>query len=57
LVGHNPAIGQVLYDLSGQLKDVPPGAVGLIEFDINNWGDVRPQSGKLTFYDSPKDEA
>jgi len=57
LVGHNPAIGQVLYDLSGQLKDVPPGAVGLIEFDINNWGDVRSQSGKLTFYDSPKDEA
>lgn len=56
LVGHNPAIGQVLYDLSGQTKDVPPGAVGLIEFDIESWTGVRPHTGKLSFYDSPKDE-
>lgn len=57
LVGHNPAIGQLLFDLSGQLKDVPPGAVGLIEFNIDSWAAVRPQGGKLTFYDSPKDAA
>lgn len=57
LVGHNPAIAQVLFDLSGQYKEVPPGAVGLIEFDVDSWTAVRPNSGKLTFYDSPKDEA
>lgn len=57
LVGHNPAIGQILYDLSGQAKDVPPGAAGLIEFDIESWTAVRPHTGRLVFYDSPKDEA
>lgn len=55
LVGHNPSIGQMLFDLSGQLKDVPPGAVGLIKFDVDSWADVRPHHGKLTFYDSPKE--
>ncbi|HWZ35469.1 MAG TPA: histidine phosphatase family protein [Mucilaginibacter sp.] len=56
LVGHNPSIGQLLYDLSGRVKNVPPGAVGLIEFDIDRWMAVRPQGGKLIFYDSPKNE-
>lgn len=57
LVGHNPAIEQVLYLLSGQAKDVPPGALGLIEFDTDDWATVRINSGKLTYYDSPKDDA
>jgi len=57
LVGHNPGIGQVLYVLSGQAKDVPPGAVGLIEFDADNWEAIRPNTGKLRYYDSPEDEA
>jgi phosphohistidine phosphatase len=53
LVGHNPGIGQVLYDLSGEVKDVPPGAVALIEFDIDSWANISSRSGKLTFYDTP----
>jgi phosphohistidine phosphatase len=53
LVGHNPGIGQVLYDLSGEVKDVPPGAVALIEFDIDSWANISSKSGKLTFYDTP----
>ncbi|HEY9535525.1 MAG TPA: histidine phosphatase family protein [Mucilaginibacter sp.] len=57
LVGHNPAIGQVLYHLSGQMRDVPPGAVGLIQFDIDSWSAARGNGGKLIYYDSPKDEA
>ncbi|GAA4087940.1 SixA phosphatase family protein [Mucilaginibacter panaciglaebae] len=57
LVGHNPAIAQVFYNLSGQPQDISPGAVGLIEFDINTWADVRSNRGKLVYYDSPKDEA
>ncbi|WP_214070238.1 histidine phosphatase family protein [Mucilaginibacter sp. dw_454] len=57
LVGHNPAIAQVLYYLSGQPADVPPGAVGLLEFDIKSWNEVKENVGKLVFYDSPKDDA
>lgn len=53
LVGHNPGIGQVLYYLTGQTKDVPPGAVALIEFDIDTWAVVDKKSGKLTFYEAP----
>lgn len=55
LVGHNPGIGQVLYLLTSQLQDVPPGAVALIEFDTNTWASVGAKSGKLVYYDTPKD--
>lgn len=57
LVGHNPAIAQVLFDLSGQTQDVPPGAVALIEFETDSWAAVRVNSGKLVYYDSPKEDA
>jgi phosphohistidine phosphatase len=53
LVGHNPGIGQVLYYLTGEIKDVPPGAVSLIEFNTDTWATVGAKSGKLTFYDTP----
>lgn len=54
LVGHNPAVSQVLYTLSGELKDVPPGTVALIEFNLNTWEEIYEDSGKLTYYDDPK---
>jgi phosphohistidine phosphatase len=57
LVGHNPAIEQLIYVLSGQPVSVPPGALGLIELDVDTWAAVRENSGALVFYDSPKDEA
>ncbi len=53
LVGHNPGIGQVLYYLTGEAKDVPPGAVALIEFNSDTWATVGGKSGKLAFYDAP----
>jgi phosphohistidine phosphatase len=55
LVGHNPGIGQVLYYLTGKLHDVPPGAVALIEFNIDTWAAVGNKSGKLVYYDTPSD--
>jgi phosphohistidine phosphatase len=54
LVGHNPAIAEVLYTLSGALKEVPPGTVALIEFDVESWEEIHEDSGKLTYYDNPK---
>ncbi|GGH19929.1 SixA phosphatase family protein [Mucilaginibacter phyllosphaerae] len=53
LVGHNPGISQVLYYLSGAIKDVPPCAVALIEFELDTWAEIFEQTGKLTFYDTP----
>lgn len=55
LVGHNPGIGQILYYLTGEVRDVPPGAVALIEFDTDIWAAVSSNAGKLSYYDSPKD--
>ncbi|RFZ85543.1 histidine phosphatase family protein [Mucilaginibacter terrenus] len=54
LVGHNPAVEQMLYTLSGAIKDVPPGTVALIEFDAESWQEVDENTGKLTYYDNPK---
>ncbi|RYU89918.1 hypothetical protein EWM62_10240 [Mucilaginibacter terrigena] len=57
LVGHNPGISQVLYYLSGAIKEVPPCAVALIEFDADSWAEVHEASGKLTHYDTPSPPA
>jgi phosphohistidine phosphatase len=56
LVGHNPSISQVLYYLSGAIKDVPPCSVALIEFDLDTWAEIYEQTGKLTFYSTPKED-
>ncbi|MES2377975.1 MAG: histidine phosphatase family protein [Bacteroidota bacterium] len=55
LVGHNPGIGQVLYYFTGDARDVPPGAVALIEFDTKTWAATGAKTGKLVYYDTPKD--
>ncbi|MDB5128666.1 histidine phosphatase family protein [Mucilaginibacter sp.] len=54
LVGHNPGISQVLYYLSGAIKDVPPCAIALIEFDADSWAELHEGAGKLIHYDTPK---
>ena len=56
LVGHNPSINQILYTLTGQHKEVHPGTVALIEFDANNWQEITTDTGKLTYYDDPKED-
>ncbi|MBB5397658.1 histidine phosphatase family protein [Mucilaginibacter sp. AK015] len=55
LVGHNPGISQVLYYLTGVIKEVPPCSVALIEFDADSWQEVFEGSGKLAHYDTPKE--
>jgi phosphohistidine phosphatase len=55
IVGHNPGISEAVYYLSGNIKDVPPGSVALVEFHLDEWNEIHEKSGKLTFYDTPKD--
>ncbi|MES2062188.1 MAG: histidine phosphatase family protein [Bacteroidota bacterium] len=57
LVGHNPGISQVLYYLSGAIKEVPPCSVALIEFDVDSWNELHEHAGKLTHYDTPSPPA
>jgi phosphohistidine phosphatase len=56
LVGHNPSVSQVLYYLSGAIKEVPPCSVALIEFELDTWAEIYEQTGKLTFYSTPKED-
>jgi phosphohistidine phosphatase len=54
LVGHNPGISQILYELTGEIRDMPPAATALIGFDFDEWEMVHSDTGKLAWYDSPK---
>jgi phosphohistidine phosphatase len=56
LVGHNPGISQILHTLSGEYKDVHPGTAVIIEFDTNSWQEITGDTGKLTYYDDPKED-
>lgn len=54
LVGHNPGISDLLYYLTGEIKDVPTCAMMLIEFDTDSWMEIIEDAGKLVYYDYPK---
>jgi len=53
LVGHNPGISHILYNLTGKVKDVKPGGIAFINFDIDAWKDVGMNNGNLLYYDEP----
>jgi len=53
IVGHNPGISQILYYLTGKIKDVPTCAVALIEFDEEEWQALSMEMGELAYYDEP----
>lgn len=54
LVGHNPGLGQLLYYFTGAAHDVPTCAVAVVEFNTEGWDKVTANSGKLLYYDYPK---
>jgi phosphohistidine phosphatase len=45
LVGHNPGISQILYELTGEVRDMPPAATALIGFDFDEWEMVHSDTG------------
>lgn len=53
LVGHNPGISNILYELSGEMRDMPPAGIALIEFDLDDWQLVHTDTGKLSWYSAP----
>jgi phosphohistidine phosphatase len=56
LVGHNPGISHLVHYFTGQIRDVPPGAVILITFEFDEWQQLTYDSGKLAWFSSPKDD-
>jgi len=54
MVGHNPGISQILYELTAEVRDMSPGDVALIGFDFDDWELAHSDTGSLAWYDSPK---
>jgi len=55
LVGHNPGVANILYYLTGETREVHTSTTALIEFDLDKWSEISGDTGKLTYYSSPKD--
>jgi len=53
LVGHNPGFSQLLYYLTGQIRDVETCATVLIQFELDEWGAIGNNSGSIVYYSSP----
>jgi len=55
IVGHNPAMTGLLYDLAdSSVFNMPTCAVAVIGFDMSSWADLRSTDGDLLGYDYPK---
>jgi phosphohistidine phosphatase len=57
MVGHNPGISYLLFTLTGEIRDVPPGTAILITFDVNEWNAVSSNSGTIVYYTAPEQAA
>jgi phosphohistidine phosphatase len=54
LVGHNPGISELAYNLAGTgeglerlLRGLPTAGVAVIEFDVEAWREIEPGQGRL----------
>lgn len=61
VVGHNPATEEATALLAGPKGDLPPpgefptGAVAVIEFAVEDWSAIRPNTGRLRQFIKPRD--
>jgi len=55
LVGHNPGFEELLICLTDRAGRMPTASMASIELDINNWRDIAPRSGELSWFITPKD--
>ena len=62
LVGHNPGFGELAAALAGSgakpdlqrlAAKYPTGAVAVLDFSIDRWAEVEPNSGMLALYLTP----
>ncbi len=55
LVGHNFGITDFAASISGtQIKNIPTCGIVAMEFDMDSWQQVQPNTGRLLFFDWPK---
>lgn len=55
IVGHNPAMTGLLYDLAqSSVFNMPTCAIAVIGFDMESWSELYSTAGDLLGYDYPK---
>lgn len=63
LVGHNPGMHELAFTLAGSgdaagrealADNLPTAALVILDFDIDDWSDVRIRRGRLELFVSPK---
>ena len=55
LVGHNPGMEGFIRILTGEIHQMPTGAIAQISLNIEKWGDISINCGQLEFLMRPKD--
>lgn len=64
LIGHNPATEETAFSLAGTGKTdamndlqvkYPTAALAVIDFDINDWSDLKARTGHLERFVKPRD--
>lgn len=61
IIGHNPGLSHLIYDLTGEHRDMPTAALAVIELPINSWDEwsaASPSSSRnaaLKTYVQPND--
>ncbi len=55
LVGHNFGITDFAVSLSGeQIENIPTCGIAALEFDLESWQQVGPNTARMLFFDCPK---
>jgi phosphohistidine phosphatase len=55
LVGHNPGLEGLIYHLTGVFEPMPTAALAVIDLDIESWGDIDGDSGRLSAIYRPRE--
>lgn len=57
IFGHNQSLTNVCNDLSEEMdfENVPTCGIVSLQFDLQHWADIKKQSGKLNYFQFPKD--
>ena len=53
IVGHNPGVSQVIYELTGEVKEVHTATTAVIEFNTDKWASISGGTGKLSYFSWP----
>jgi phosphohistidine phosphatase len=55
LVGHNPGFEDLLKTLTGETHSMPTATLAGIEFDVDDWSQIKARTGRLTLLLTPKE--